>query len=78
MLKNNIEFEDFTDDYLIEDAALYLVDSASGYTTVYGVVYEADCAFFRPANDPDQESSFDDMPDRIAKLFVGGNDETKK
>jgi len=74
-MTNKIEFEDYTEDYLIEDGALYLVDSASGYTAVMGIVYENGQANIYPANDPFQDTSFDDTPDRIAKLFVQRSDD---
>jgi hypothetical protein len=70
MPKNNIEFEDYTEDYLIEDGALYLVDSAIGISAVYGNILDEETAEFVFANDPYQECSFDDTPDRIVKLNV--------
>lgn len=69
-MANDIEFEDYTEDYLIEDCELYLIESASGITAVYGEVFDDNTATFNLANDPNQESSFDDTPDRIAKLYV--------
>lgn len=73
-MQNEIIFEDYYDGYLIEDGALYLVDSAIGISAVYGNTLDEETAEFVFANDPYRECSFDDVPDRIAKLFVQGSD----
>lgn len=63
--------EDFTEDYLITDGALYLVESASGYTALFGQVDEQGKGRFVIANESFvDEVSFDDVPDRILLIAM--------
>jgi len=75
LLENLIVFEDYHEDYLIEDCALYLVKTTSGHTVVRGIIYDDGNADFIAAND---QMMFGDIPDRIAKLHVSPDVPTEK